>query len=151
MLMACSTSPPPSTSASRHAVNPAPVLSRSSFTCCADTFGFPSAVAIIVLNSFFLISVQNNPEQRVGSARSRKLKQAKSRLFVEVPAATSRLSMLNFVFRRHRSSSGILGHRFHRLAFHEVAFLLLVDLVGARIDVVDRVVASSIHRFLIGD
>src|ERR1700722_5246283 len=49
MLTACSTSPPPSTSASRQAVNPAPVRSRNSFTCCADTFGFPSAVAIIVL------------------------------------------------------------------------------------------------------
>src|ERR1700678_2234949 len=66
MLMACSTSPPPSTNASRQAVNPAPVRSRSSFTCCADTFGFPSAVAIIVLNSFFVKSVQNNQKHRIG-------------------------------------------------------------------------------------
>src|ERR1700678_2080201 len=79
MLMACSTSPPPSTSASRHAVKPAPVRSRSSFTCCADTFGFPSGVAMVVLNSFFLKSVQNNQEQRIGQIHQ---KPAQSRSFV---------------------------------------------------------------------
>src|ERR1700678_219445 len=148
MLMACSTSPPPSTSASRHAVKPAPVRSRSSFTCCADTFGFPSAVAMVVLNSFFLKSVQNNQEQRIGQIHQ---KPAQSRSSSEVAVATSRLAMLNFVFRRHRSRRGFIRNRIYRLAFHEVAFLLLVHFVGAGIDVIHGVFASSIRGFLIGD
>src|ERR1700735_3692963 len=146
MLMACSTSPPPSTSASRQAVKPAPVRSRSSFTCCADTFGFPSAVAINVLSSFYEISL----EQSGATNWTGRLEVCPEQIVLRGCNGSSRLAMLYFVLGRHRRSR-FVRHSIDRLAFHEIAFLLLVHFVGAGVHVVDRVFARPVHRFLVGD
>src|ERR1700735_48531 len=108
MLMACSTSPPPSTSASRRAVKAAAGRSRSSFTCCADTFGFPSAVAMDVLSSFYEISL----EQSGVTNRTDRLEIRPEQIVLRGCHATLLLAMLYFVFGWHGRS------RFVRYGFH---------------------------------
>src|SRR5580704_8615597 len=131
--MACSISPAASISAARQSEKPAPVLSRSSFTSCADGPPFPGsgAVAMDMLNSFsfeFDWSGSAGPRE---CAAARKL--FRRRLFVAC----------------HRCRRVLGGSRF---AFDEVAFLLLVLFIRAGVHIFGSVLAAyALGRLLVGD
>src|ERR1017187_7884385 len=131
--MACSMSPAASTKAARQSAKPAPVRSRSSFTSCAGGPLFPGsgAVAMGALNSF---SFDFN---RSGSARP------------GVCAAARELFRRGFFVARYR------GRDFFRdngLAFDEIAFLLFVFFVRARVHVFRPFFAArAFGCLLIGD
>src|ERR1700683_4258230 len=126
-------SPAASISAARQSEKPAPVLSRSSFTSCADGPPFPGsgAVAMDMLNSFSFEFDRSGLAGPGECAAARKL--LRRRLFVA----------------RHRRRR-VLGSS--RVAFDEVAFLLLVLFVRAGVDVFGPVLAAhALSRLLVGD
>src|ERR1700691_3649002 len=131
--MACSMSPAASISAARQSEKPAPVLSRSSFTSCADGPPFPGsgAVAMDMLNSFSFEFDRSGWAGPGECTAARKL--FRGRLFVA----------------RH-GRRGVLGG--NRFAFDEVAFLLLVLFVRAGVHVFGPVLAAyALGRLLVGD